>query len=317
MAEQSKSDQIDAEFRAAGLEPLGEYLGATKERVCRCTHCGTTRYVKLTNIRKGGVACRWCHGWEKWLPWGEWARESARTWKSLGTPEESLEWIQAAGLAPITPVGDLYQAVGAVCLTCGETLVTVPERIMGSKGRPGWFSCDRCAADRKAAIREDAPALFASHGLELIGPCRGEYVAQHARCMKCGVERRVSYNALRSGTEAKCWTCITGIRPEEPHRVYLFHFPELRVNKIGITHNRDDRRILDHTFHGGVLVDSVVVSDREAALNLERVIRSIFREWPSPDVGPADFPQGGWTETWVDDAPPLDLAGLARAVSRR
>jgi len=307
-------DAIDAEFRAVGLEPLDPYTRCTEERRCRCTKCGTTRWVKLTNLRNGGIACRWCHGWAKWAPWAGPARVRAATWRPLGTAEESLSWLAHADLAPLTPVGDLYQPVGAVCLVCGETLVTVPERIKSSRGRPGWFSCERCAADRKRRIRADAPQLFEENGLQLLSPCRGEYVPQRARCMTCGVERRVSYNDLRKGSAGECWTCKTGIRPDEPHRVYHFHFPSLGVMKIGITHNRDDRRLDEHAIQGGRVVATVVVPNRWAARRVERFIRSLCGPWAASGVGPSDFPQGGWTETWRDDAPALDLEAAAAAV---
>ena len=310
------TDAIDDEFRCAGLEPVSAFTRAGDERECRCTRCGTTRWVRLSNLRKGGVACRWCHGWDTWTPWGSQARTRAAGWKPIGTPEESLELLGSVNLAPITPLGDLYAPVGAVCLTCGETLVTVPERIKSSRSRPGWYSCQRCAADRKQRIREDAPTLFESNGLRLLGPCRGEYVAQHTECMTCGAERWVSYSDLLSGTDAECWTCRTGINPKEPHRVYLFHFADLGVVKVGITHNRDDRRLGDHQFAGGRLVDCIVVPNRAAAQLVEKVICSATRGWSATGVGPEDFPQGGWTETFRDDAPVFSLAAIATAVVR-
>jgi hypothetical protein len=85
----------------------------------------------------------------------------------------------------------------------------------------------------------------------------------------CGQLRHVRYiDAERKGGPA-CWTCTHGIRPDEPHRVYLFRFPVLGVPKIGITHNRHDSRLDDHMVNGGILIDSVVAPDRKAALAVE------------------------------------------------
>lgn len=307
-------ESIDREFRSLGLEPLSPFTRATDLRSCRCTTCGTIRQVRLSNLRKGGTPCRWCHGWETWLPWSEAARDRARVWRSLGSPEESLQILRAMDLAPITAVGDLYEPVGVVCINCGETLVVVPERILSSKMRRGWYDCQRCAADYRRQLRYDASALFAANGLELQGRLSGEYVPQHTTCVACGSPRRVSYHELETGTAPECWTCKTGIRVDEPHRVYLFHFPALGVMKIGITHNRDDRRLSEHAFAGGELLGTVVVSDREAARLLEKVVAAIYAPWVADQIGPADFPQGGWTETWSDDAPPLDLSALAGSV---
>ena len=311
----ANSEAIDEEFRAVGLEPLAPYTRAADERLCHCVTCGTNRWVRLSNLRQGGIACRWCHGWEKWIPWAEQARARAATWRSLGTAQESFGWLSQSNLAPLTPVGDLYQPVGVVCLVCGETLVTVPERIQASKGRPGWFGCERCAVDRKGQVRADAEGLFAANGLRLLAPCLGEYVPQRANCLGCGVERRVSYNDLRTGSAPLCWTCTHGIRPDEPHRVYLVHFSSLKVMKVGLTHNRHDRRLFDHEIEGGRVIDTVVVPDREAARRLEYLLKARYHSWRTPDVGPAEFPQGGWTETWRDDAPVPDLAAEAAAAS--
>jgi hypothetical protein len=303
---------IDEEFRAADLEPVAPYTRVADERSCRCTKCGTLRHVRLSTLRKGGAACRWCSGWAKWTPWAERARATASTWRSLGAPEDALARLQAENLAPLTPVGDLYQPVGVVCLVCGETFVTVPERL--DKRHAGWFGCERCAADHRRQVRAGAAELFAANGLRLAGAC-GEYTPVACVCMACGSERRVALDDLRQGTAPLCWTCTHGIRADEPHRVYLFHFPALRVMKVGLTHNRHDRRLFDHVLNGGVVVDTVVVPDRESARRLETLLKARYEAWATADVGPADFPQGGWTETWRDDAPLPDLAAEAVAAS--
>ena len=304
---------IDAEFAAAGLEPLAPFTGAADERYCRCVACGTLRWVRLRTLRNGGIACRWCHGWEKWTPWAAQARSRAASWKPLGTIKESLNRLHRENLSPLTPVGDLYRPVGVVCLVCGETLVVVPERMHATRSR--WLACDRCALDRKRTVRADAGALFAADGLRLVGPCRGEYAPQRAQCMTCGVERAVSYNDLRLGSAPLCWTCTYGIRPDEPHRVYLFHFPALGVMKVGLTHNRHDRRLFDHGMQGGILIDSVLIPDREHARRLESLLKARFSRWVTAEVGPGEFPQCGWTETWRDDAPLPDLAAEASAAT--
>lgn len=308
-------EAVDAEFRAVGLDPLEPYTRATEERECRCATCGTRRRVKLARLRRrDGIACRWCHGWAKWGEWSEQARARAfRFGWSLGDVDESTRRIQLEGLAPLTTVGDLYQPVGVVCLTCGETLVTVPERI--SAERPGWFGCDRCAQDRKRRVRDDAPKVFAEHGLRLLEPCRGEYAPQPVECMTCGTVRRVSYNDLGRGTAALCWTCTHGIRPDEPHRVYLVHFALLGVYKVGITHNRHDRRLLEHAIEGGRLIESLVLSDREAARRLEQIIKARYAPWAVVGMGPQEFPQGGWTEAWHESAPLLNLEAAAAAAT--
>jgi hypothetical protein len=196
-------------------------------------------------------------------------------------------------------------------MRCGERGVTMPERI--SEERPGWFGCQRCAQDQKAAVRADAPAVFEANGLQLIGPCRGEYAPQTCTCSGCGSLRSVAYAELLAGTARLCWTCTHGIRVDEPHRVYLVRFQALGVLKVGLTHNRHDRRLLQHELEGGTIVESIVVPDRATARSLERWIIACFAPWARPDgVGPEAFPQGGWTETWTEaGAPTLSLSAAA------
>ncbi len=303
---------VDSEFLARGLEPLEPFTAPADERRCRCVRCGTTRWVRLRNLRQGGVACRWCHGWSRWT---EFAARAEASRGELGTPEESLARLRLLNLAPLTEVGTMYRPVGVVCLECGETFVTVPERIR--TGERGYYGCERCASERRKAALADADRVFWASGLELLGPCRGEYVPQPVRCLACGTERRVSYDALRRGKAPLCWTCTHGIRPDEPHRVYLVHFPALGVVKVGLTHDRHDRRLFQHMAEGGELVDTVVVPDRESARRLERYLQAVHEPWPAPSVGPAEFPQGGWTETWSDAAPPLSLSAAAATVLGR
>ena len=126
MRPQRDLSSIDAEFRAAGLEPLDAFTSAGDERRCRCTRCGTTRLVRLSNLRQGGVACRWCHGWERGIGWSESARTRAVRTKLLGTPADVLERLRLEHLSALTPMGDLYQPVGVVCLTCGERSSVCP-----------------------------------------------------------------------------------------------------------------------------------------------------------------------------------------------
>lgn len=292
----------------AGLEPLGPIGKSSDETRCRCTACGTTRWVRVANLRRGGIACRWCHGWAKWSPWGEQARRQASTWRAVRDAEFTVETLASAHLRALTPVGDEFTPVGVECLRCGETTVVVPERIVLDRG---WNTCDRCSADRKAKVRSDADDVFRAHGLRLLGPCRGEFVPQACECLTCGSRRAVSFRQLVDGTAPLCWSCTYGIRPDEPHRVYLVRFAALGVLKVGLTHARHDRRLGQHEIEGGEVVQVVTVPDRAAARSVERSVLAVYEPWRSA-VGPLEFPQGGWTETWIDDpsAPECDLEGF-------
>lgn len=297
-------------FAAAGLEPIGPAMRATDETACRCSTCGTTRWVRLSNLRKGGIACRWCHGWTRWRPWSEAARQRAQGWRDVRGSAWVASLLVDALLRPLTDIGDEFTPVGVECLRCGETTVVVPERINLERG---WDICTRCSQARRAKVRVDAPDVYAGNGLRLLAPCRGEFVPQPAECLKCGTMRTVSFRRLVDGSAPLCWTCTHGIRPDEPHRVYLVRFPRLGVLKVGLTHARHDRRLEEHAFGGGEIVATLTVPNRAAARALERAVLDTYAPFRTAAVGPDDFPQGGWTETWIDhpEAPACDLRSFA------
>lgn len=313
MATRISAEEADREFALHGLRPVSPWVNVNDERECVCSRCGTTRWVRLRNLRSpGGVACRWCHGWEKWDPWGRSQRAAYGTWRPAAGADEALRRLRSEHLAPLTPVGDEFTAVGVVCVRCGETLVTIPAKI--NARHPGWFGCERCAQARKRALKSDAAEVFAAAGMRLLGPLTGEHVKQDVACLTCGSPRRVSYRETAAGTAPLCWTCTHGIRADEPHRVYLFRFPALGVCKVGITHDRHDRRLFDHIAGGGTLVSTIRVSDRPSALRLETWVKAAYAPWARSGIGPDDFPQGGWTETWAENgAPPLNLTEAAQA----
>jgi hypothetical protein len=122
----------------------------------------------------------------------------------------------------------------------------------------------------------------------------------------CGADRKISIADLMNGV-APCLACAEAADSDAPHTVYLMHFPGLRACKIGITSGeaRHDR-VTSHVTHGGVLLGQYEVPNREAARTVEDFVLSVMRDSPS-DCTARDFPQGGYTETWSDDAPDIDL----------
>lgn len=295
----------DEVFLSAGLQPLEAYTNAKTERRCLCLRCGTTRFVKASVLKSGGVACRWCHGWEKWTQPSR--ARTIRTNQSVeGLSATTLaETFEARALLPLGPLDQPHDPIGFLCINCGETGVTIPSLVHSS--RRNYYGCPRCASAQQQATLANADSVFSAHGLRLLEKARGEYVPQAAECLECGSLRKVSLARLRDGTAPLCWSCTHGIMNDEPHRIYLFEFPALRVMKIGLTHARHDRRLFEHRLHGGSLVETVVVSNRNIARQVEASIRHRYALWRVPDVSSEDFPQGGWTETWSSDAPLLDL----------
>ncbi|MDJ1135038.1 hypothetical protein [Streptomyces iconiensis] len=150
--------------------------------------------------------------------------------------------------------------------------------------------------------------FFEVHGLKRAheGYARlGERVPAH--CVDCGAERRISISDLTAGI-APCLRCAEDTDPDAIHVVYLMFFRELSAYKIGATSTeaRNDR-IASHAARGGTLLDQHEVPNREAALTVEAHVLGMVRHHPSVCTE-RDFPQGGYTETWSDDGPKINLA---------
>lgn len=295
------STPSESEFENYGMEPIGAPVSPSELRPARCRECRTIRWVRLTNLRRGGVGCQWCHGWAKWPAWAESAR-AGTTHRAIRGSDFVRDRLASLYLRALTEIGDEFTPVGVACIRCGDLDVIVPERLSEK------WPCGQCYRARRAALRHDAPAVYRSHGLELLGVCRGEFVPQEARCLTCGTVRAVSYRRLVEGTAPLCWSCTYGIRPEDPHRVYLVRFSEMSLWKVGLTHARHDRRLFQHQVEGGEIVQTVTVPNRAAARRLERAVLDAYKAW-RVEGHPIHFPQGGWTETWLDapDAPLCDL----------
>lgn len=239
------------------------------------------------------------------MPWSVKVRNSVSQWREIrGSHFAAYQIVTVNALLPITPLGDEFAPVGCIC-PCGETLVVVPER---------GYGCDRCALTRKRQAKLAAADVFQTAGLRLLATLTGENVKQPVECLTCGATRQVRYRDALDGSAPLCWTCTHGIRVDEPHRVYLFHFPVLGVYKVGITHNRHDVRLLQHQIEGGNLIETAVLPDRTSAREVETWVLAAKAPWRRGDIGPRDFPQGGWTEAWSDLAPPVNLADVCASM---
>lgn len=83
--------------------------------------------------------------------------------------------------------------------------------------------------------------------------------------------------------------------------------------KVGVTHARHDRRLLDHQLVGGTVVSTADVPHRRTARAVEHILILGYRPWATTGPTVEELPQGGWTETWHDAAPPLDLSNVVAA----
>jgi hypothetical protein len=218
--------------------------------------------------------------------------------------DENGEVLDSTGLA--ARMEHVWSLVEVECIMCGTTTRRSASMTLGNSGDPDRSQCSQCFA-RPMTIWQGQ--FFEAHGLvrDHNGYARiGEKVAAHCMEPHCGADRKISIADLMNGV-APCLACSEPADPDAPHTVYLIRFPSLRACKIGITNSeaRHDR-VTSHVARGGVLLGQHEVPNGEAARTVEDFVLGVMRDFPSGCTA-RDFPQGGYTETWSDDAPDIDL----------
>ena len=317
---------IDARYTQLGMKPLDPFVDSQSPRRCACLVCGQIDKVAYAEIRNQlGHYCSWCtcrkmyeHGLAaEPLKWDITVEQAARL--ILGgdfiARAENGEVLDANGLA--ARMEHVWSPVEVECIACGTATRRSASMTLGNSGDPDRSRCFQCFALSMTVWQAQ---FFEAYGLvrDHSGYARiGEKVAAHCMEPNCGAERKISITDLMDGI-APCLVCAEGADPDAPYTVYLMHFPRLRACKIGITSSeaRHDR-VACHVTHGGVLLGQYEVPNREAARTVEDFVLSVMRDSPSGCIA-WDFPQGGHTETWSDDAPNIDLDDIVtRLASER
>jgi hypothetical protein len=315
---------INACYRQLGLKPLDRFVDSHSLRRCACLVCGQIDKIAYAEIRNQHCHyCSWCmcrQMYEQGLAaepskWDIIVEQAAVI--ILGgdfiARAENREILDADGLE--ARMEHAWSLVEVECIVCGTPARWSASMTLGSRGDPNRTRCFQCLSQPMTVLQD---RVFESYGLvrDHNGYARvSEKVA--AYCMKpnCGGDRKISITDLMNGI-APCLTCKEPVDPNAPHAVYLMHFPRLSVCKIGITSTEARRdRVTSHVAHGGVVLEQHEVPNKEAALTVEDFVRSAMRGFPSGCTA-RDFPQGGYTETWSDNAPNVDLGNvIARLAS--
>ncbi|WP_143139122.1 hypothetical protein [Lentzea waywayandensis] len=271
--------------------------------------------VSLPMIRRGDWTCQMC----KWIELGPESRRmgAVTQWWPVERQEQLL---RAAGMRPLLPLGDSdgHEPINYECLECGGAAA---DSIFGiSEGlRLSWLPCAHCNAARFKPTSEMIASRFQELGLQLLQQYQGDPGQPlDAVCSRCRTPRTASWTTISSGSPP-CLRCDGArLNPTAPHRVYLFHFPQLGnagVYKVGITHCGDDGRLKDHTRNGGLLLDIIEVSDRATALHIERTVLTRYLPIAPVSLARDVLPQGGTTECWSAHAGRPNLRQIVTTTS--
>jgi formylmethanofuran dehydrogenase subunit E len=333
----AEAKQIDsavavAEMREVGVEPLEPYPGAREPWLCRCLMCGNEGSPRLTTVRKGIGACRYCAG---------------------NAPVDADTARQEFAVAGVEMIGDFVNTATPTlcrCLTCGNEVTPRLGNVRSGRGAC-WFCGGSAPVDADTARQE-----FAEAGVEMIGDFAGVLAPTLGRCLTCGNEVTPRLDSVRRGrgaclfcagqapvgpetarqefaeagvemigeyvnthtpTLCRCLTCgnevsprlhtvrggqgpcrycaPSGFQPGQPAAVYLFRHDDLHALKIGITNQTTDR-LTKHERFGWTLVDLWFHDVGEDARLVEQAVLASWKNY-DPPVGAEDMPQAGYTET--------------------
>ncbi|GAA1170569.1 hypothetical protein GCM10009654_29730 [Streptomyces hebeiensis] len=313
---------IDKRYRHTGWDPREPYVSPKHMRLCVCLECERPDEVSYAEIRnRDSRYCYWCVSrqmYERGLAaqpsrWDITLEQAAQivigdNFLARGADGETLA---APDLA--RQMEDVWSLVDVECAVCATISRWSASWSLSNPEAAGRSRCMYCYSRPMGPWQND---FFRQHGLvrEHDGYARlGQRVAAH--CEVCGHKRSISISELKSGV-APCLNCAETADPDAIHIVYLMHFPALRAYKVGFTSTevRHDR-IASHAAHGGMLIEQHEVPNMEAARTVEDVVLRAVRGFPS-GCTERDFPQGGYTETWSDDAPAIDLGDVVSQLAR-
>ena len=165
-------------LRAAGAEPLEPYPGVLKPWRSRCRRCQREVSPRLTSIKQGGGACRFC---------------GSRRLRDVDA--EAL--MRSAGLEPLEPYPGSKAPWDCRCTTCGTAFSTTYIRVKN------YRACENCL-QREVALR--AETVMRNAGAEPLTEYPGTRTPWLCRCRKCGRQITPRHSSVRQG-QRPCRYC--------------------------------------------------------------------------------------------------------------
>lgn len=276
--------------RAAGLEPLCEYPGATTPWRCRCVTCGRAQEF-LYNSAQQGHGCAWCAG-------------NVRL-----SHAAAAAVMRAAHLEPLTPYPGAAIGWACSCTKCGRETRPSYASVNGGGG------CKWCGIAVRARTLLNDPELAAeamrAAGLEPLEPYAGTAAPWLGSCLTCGRTSTPRHGNIVHG--GGCRFCSSsGFRFDQPGIVYVVTHREWAAHKVGIK-GVQTARLRKHQKNGWQLYRTMYFADGAVAYSVEQAVL----RWMRSDLGLGPFlaaPTDGWSETVDADA--LALPTMWEAVVR-
>jgi hypothetical protein len=316
---------IDVHYRNLGCEPLMPYVSPTTPRQCRCITCGHISEFAYRDIRSRTIIlcepCLYSSIYSAGLNgdrgdptvWRISREEAVR--KILGDQffvrDDSGNVLSCGAVA--AQMVEVWSPIVAECIVCAAKQRLSIISVLATANPDPLLACGACLT---APLCAEQDRIFAEYGLVRDRQGYAKLTEQvEAHCVDCGSERRISFSDLTRGVRP-CLVCDEGADPNAPYHVYVMHFARLRAFKIGITSTQaTSDRLGQHVSQGGTVAQNEIVPNKQAALSTEAEVLRMMRDY-SIDFTSDDFPQGGFTEAWRDEAPPFSLKAVIERLHR-
>jgi hypothetical protein len=180
-----------SEMLAAGVEPLEPYPGVNAPWKAQCLTCGNEISPRLSGVRRGRGACRFCAG------------------NAPVDAETARREFAEAGAEMIGEFVNVRTPTRCRCMTCGTE---VSPRLADI--RAGQGPCRLCGYERGGAKQRLDPEVAAAEmrvaGVEPLTAYPGANQSWECRCLDCGREVTPTYENVKHG-HSGCAFC-SGIR---------------------------------------------------------------------------------------------------------
>ena len=165
-------------MRRAGAEPLEPYPGALTPWRSRCNRCQREVSPRLSSIKQGGGACRFCGS--RRLDDGN-----------------AIAVMRSAGLEPLEQYPGSKALWHCRCTVCGAVFTTTYIRVRNYRA---CENCQRCALARRAE------EVMRNSGVEPLTRYPGNRTPWLCRCQRCGRQITPRHNSVRQG-QGPCRYC--------------------------------------------------------------------------------------------------------------
>lgn len=202
---QVQPEKAVAVMRAAGVEPLEDYPGATKPWLCECLQCHNHVKPRYNSIKHGQGGCRYC------------ARRRISQSQRID-PDYAVSVMQEAGYEPLEEYTNTDAPWRCRCLQCGTTSTPTYTNVKSG------HRCAACYQRRRGQDTrldpDDAAQVMRTAGVEPLVEYPGADVPWRCICTACQREVHPRYHSIRKGGSGCAYCAGKKVDPAEAAELF-------------------------------------------------------------------------------------------------